>query len=110
MTKDILYAIIQKVEAVRLFTTAMINDLAPNNVNDLGISQSEISFSNLNSPLFRTTVYADVPNLIRLIRNYLIDSGFTLSRDKTASSDCLRELTGRSTNDLKVTHLLSANH
>lgn len=113
MTKDILFQIIQKVEAVGFLVTAMVNDLAPNNVrlwNALGISHNNTSFPNPAAPHRKIFVFADAPHLLKLIRNNLLDSGFKLDGDKIVSSDCLRELIGRSTRDLKTTHRLSSNH
>lgn len=113
VTKELLLKTIEQVEAAGFHIVAMVNDLAPTNIqlwNSLGISTKQTSFPNPAAPQRQVFVFADVPHLIKLVRNNLLDHGFQLTGDKRVNSDCLRELVYRSTKDLKPTHRLSAKH
>lgn len=53
--------------------------------------------------------YADVPHLLKLGRNNLLDSGFCLN-DNIADKRCFEEILKLNANDLKIAYKLSAAH
>jgi hypothetical protein len=53
--------------------------------------------------------YADVPHLLKLVRNNLFDYGFWW-KDILVDSRCLEELIKLNARDLKIAHKLSTTH
>lgn len=115
MTKNILDNIIHEVETAGFIVAAIVSDLGPKNLalwKQLNINVNNSSFPNpfeCKRPVF---VFADVPHLIKLIRNNLLDHGFTLDGqlEPTVTNSSIRELIIRSTHDLKTIHRLSYKH
>lgn len=54
-------------------------------------------------------VFADVPHLIKLLRNHLLDSGLHIS-GQFINKSCLERLLEINSNDLKIAHKLSRLH
>lgn len=114
MTKDILFDLICKVEAVGFIVMAMVCDLGSTNMRlwrTLGINVNNTSFTNpaASREIF---VFADAPHLLKLTRNNFLDHGFTLDGHSfpTVTSSSVREIIVRSVRDLKTTHRLSDKH
>ena len=113
MSKEILYDIIGKVEAAGFLVVAMVCDLGPTNIrlwNSIGVNVNQTSFTNPAASDRSIYVFADVPHLIKLIRNNFLDWGFNVGETTNISSACVRELVLRSVHDLKTTHRLSHQH
>lgn len=113
MTKDLLFAIIRKVESIGFPVVAVVNDLGPSNVRlwkNLDINTDNTSFPNPSDASREIHVFADAPHLIKLIRNNFLDSGFRLGDGSYVRSGCVNELIQRSVSDLNTTFRLTANH
>lgn len=54
-------------------------------------------------------VFNDVPHLIKLLRNHFIDSGFIID-NKEVKKDIILNLLSLQSNDLKITHKISAQN
>lgn len=75
MTKDLLLNIIKELYNVGYETIAMVNDMGPKNMclwRDLNISIGNTSFEHSCSKR-QIHVFADVPHLVKLTRNHLLD-------------------------------------
>lgn len=110
MTKDILFDIIQKVEAAGFLVVAMVNDMGPCNMRlwkELDVSFNDTSFTNPAASDRVIYVFADVPHLLKLIRNNFLDFGFKLN-EKLITNSCVREVISRSVKALKTTFSLSS--
>jgi len=53
--------------------------------------------------------FADVPHLLKLARNNLLDSGFTIN-DNHINKTCLEELLTLNAGEFKIAHKLSQAH
>lgn len=115
MKKDILFDIIQKVEAAGFHLVAMVSDLGSTNVslwNSLGIHINNTSFTNPAASTRQIHVFADAPHLLKLVRNNFLDHGFTLDGNskQTVTNGSVREIIIRSEHDIKTAHRLSHKH
>lgn len=113
MTKEILFDIIEKIEATGYSVVGMVSDLGPTNVKlwkTLGIGIENCYFRNPAAPDRDVYVFADAPHLIKLIRNNFLDSGFQFPDGRCVLSGCVRELISRIVSDLKTAHRLSESH
>lgn len=54
-------------------------------------------------------MFSDVPHLIKLLRNHFIDSGLIIN-SKEIKKDIILNLLSLQSNDLKITHKISAHN
>lgn len=89
MTGLLLKEVVDRLEDVGLRPCASVGDLGPSNqgvFTDLGLSPEKPYFETAGGHL--VFLFADSPHLLKLVRNHLVDVGFT--RDgKTATIDCV---------------------
>jgi len=95
----------------------IVCDNAPDNRNlwkTLGISfeDTENIISSFPHPITNQNVwiFADFPHLIKLLRNNLIDNGFTLQNGEKLNSSHLRQLIQLDKAELKICHKLTEKH
>lgn len=115
MTKDILFDLIQKVETAGFIIVSMVSDLGSTNMRlwkALDINLNNTSFTNPADSTRQIYVFADAPHLLKLVRNNLLDHGFTLDDNskRAVTSSSVREIIIRSEHDLKTAHRLSHKH
>ena len=81
VTKSLLFSLIERLETMGIQIVAMVNDMGPQNLKlwkDLQISVDQTSFQNPHDSSRQVHVFADVPHLLKLLRNHLLDNGFQL--------------------------------
>lgn len=113
MTKDLLFSIISQVEAAGFPVVATVNDMGTSNMslwNSLNVSTETPYFTNPAVTSRKVYVLADVPHLMKLMRNHFLDDGFVMQDGKVVDSSCVREVVARSKADLKATYHLSHRH
>lgn len=109
MTKSILFEIIQFAENAGFPVVAMVSDLGGGNRslhNELGINTSQTWFTNPYSS-HKIHVFADVPHLIKLLRNHFVDQGFTLNGTEINKEIIEKLITFTSSTDLNIAHKIS---
>lgn len=88
----------------------MVSDLGGGNralYKELNISHTNTSFKN---PANDHNVYvmADVPHLVKLLRNHFVDQGFILNGSVEINKAIIEDVTDvTGTSDLKITHKIS---
>lgn len=95
MTDEILLDIIAKVEETGFHVVAVVCDLGGP------------WFLNLADPANKFYVFADVPYLIKLIRNNFVDHGFIIN-NKIIDKSIIEESKGNSTSELSIAHKISS--
>lgn len=75
MTKEILYKIIEELSEVGFNVVAIVSDSGSTNVGlwkslDISINHTSFEHPKINA---RIHVFADVPHLLKLARNHLLD-------------------------------------
>lgn len=124
MTRDILLAVIEELYNINYIVVAVTCDMAPTNMkvfNDLKIGintcnqpEKEHAYKEcfITHPVdnsLKIFFFADVPHLLKLARNNLLDSGFQIKGD-IINKTCLEELLTLNAGELKIVHKLSKLH
>jgi hypothetical protein len=112
MTKSILNHIIEELTKASYTVVACVSDCGGGNVGlwkELGITTENTHFKH---PITGANIYmfADVPHLLKLIRNWLIDTGFTLKDGIIVNKSCLEALLRLDGAEIKVCHNLTDAH
>lgn len=110
MTKDILFDIIKKLDDIDFKTVCVVSDCGGGNV---GLWRAlDINYENpvFSLPTGREIVYIpDGPHTLKLIRNWLLDTGFLLN-DSVINKKPLEALINKTTTELSVCHKLTPGH
>lgn len=123
MTKDVLFEIIEALHKRGYIVVAVANDMGSTNMGlwkdlDVGVETSTTDkrqikiknfFVNPADKALKIFVFADVPHLIKLLRNNLLDAGF-LFDDCILSKSLLEELLALNAGDLKAAFNLTRDH
>lgn len=112
ITDKILFDIISQVEETGFHVIAKVCDLGgPNRglLQQLNISCTKPWFLNPADPAKKMYVFADVPHLIKLIRNNFVDHGFIIDK-KLIEKTIIEELLSKtnSTSELSIAHKISS--
>ncbi|CAH1955273.1 unnamed protein product [Acanthoscelides obtectus] len=104
MTSDILMGIIKFVEESGFHVVAMVSDLGANRGlhNELNVSNTKPYFTNPsnNEKIF---VMADIPQLLKLIRNNFVAHGFLINNKPIKKEIVEQTINATSGSDLKIT-------
>ncbi|KAL1488481.1 hypothetical protein ABEB36_014949 [Hypothenemus hampei] len=109
MTTSIVLEIVKFVENSGFHVVAMVSDLGGANRglhSDLQISQSKPYFQNPSSAE-KIFVMADVPHLLKLIRNNFVDHGFVIDGKMIKKEIVEEALNAAKVSDLKITHKMT---
>lgn len=110
MTRDILFDIIEKLDQIGFKVICCVSDCGGGNIGlwkSLNISFEQPVFK---SPNGRSIVYIpDAPHILKLVRNWLLDSGFSIN-DKNINKKLLEALVTFMSTELSVCHKLSKEH
>lgn len=110
MTKEILLDIIKKLDDIGFKTVCVVSDCGGGNV---GLWRAlDINYENpvFSLPTGREIVYIpDGPHALKLIRNWLLDTGFLLN-DSPINKKPLEALINKTTTELSVCHKLTPGH
>ncbi|CAD7092701.1 unnamed protein product [Hermetia illucens] len=112
MTKDLLFTIIKSVEENGYPIQAIVSDLGGTNRalhKELGVTLENPSIANPVHPDRKIFVFADVPHLIKLLRNHFIDQGFELQCN-TITKDLVQKLLCLTSEELSITHKISSGN
>lgn len=113
MTKDILMNIITNLHHVVYEVVGLVSDMGPTNIGlwkALNIKPTSPSFENPETKK-RVHVFADVPHLIKLMRNHFIDKGFILPDESYISREVIEQYICVAANsDYKLAHKISEKH
>ena len=111
MTARLLMQIIKFVEEAGFHVIAIISDLGGGNRglhSELGISYNQPYFNNpCNNE--RIYVFADVPHLLKLIRNHFVDEGFVINNVEINKTIVESVLEATSKSDLRITHKMTVD-
>ena len=114
MTEETLRKIILSIESTGIEVWAITCDAGPTNqglLNRLEISTAKTSFPNLSDPSREIFAFFDVPHLLKLLRNHILDSGIDV--DGKGSIICLADfqsILNHNSAELKIHPKLSDHH
>lgn len=112
MTQLLLFDVISQLHACGFEVAAVVSDMGPTNIRlwkSLGITPTKTSFSH---PISGKQIYmfADVPHLMKLVRNHFIDSGFVLPNNKYIGKQVIQEVVSLNKGDLSCVHKVTDRH
>lgn len=85
ITKEILFNLIIKLANIGFRVVACVNDCGPTNMalwNGLGVCKNKTWIEHPTMENKNIFFFADVPHLLKLVRNWLLDTGFLLENGK----------------------------
>lgn len=113
ISKDLLFEIIKFIEDAGFYVAAIVSDLGGGNRGlhrDLKINHEQPYFQ-INSESHRIYTLADVPHLLKLIRNNFLDHGLILEENKEINKNIVSKvLTQTGSSDLRITHKITTEH
>ncbi|KAL4143950.1 hypothetical protein QTP88_006198 [Uroleucon formosanum] len=112
MTQLLLFDIISQLYICGFNVAAVVNDMGSTNIRlrkNLGITPTKTSFTH---PISGKQIYmfADVPHLMKLVRNHFIDSGFILPNKKYIRKQVIQEIVSLNKGDLSCVHKVIDRH
>ncbi|XP_039300398.1 uncharacterized protein LOC120355776 [Nilaparvata lugens] len=114
ITVDIFFQAIRLVEESGFRCRGFVSDMGGSNrklVSDLGISQTKPSVDNPCCDDRAIWAFSDVPHVLKLIRNHLLDQGFELPGGIMVTKDILFDLIKQqNTTDLKYAYKITEGH
>lgn len=112
MTVDILYMAITKLNYVGFTVVSYVSDMGPKNQGlhaQLQITPEKPYFEHPSNSEAKVYCFEDVPHLLKLIRNHLLDSNLTLADGRIVNRLQLDALVTIQTSQLKPGWKLSQN-
>lgn len=110
MTKEIIFDVIEKLDEIGFKTICCVSDCGGGNIGlwkALNINYEDPVFSIPNG---REIVYVpDVPHILKLLRNWLLDTGFLIG-DQIINKKPLESLISKTSTELSVCHKLNSEH
>ena len=109
LTKDLLYSVVGAVESAGYEILALVSDMGAMNRklwSELGVSSDAPALAHPMDSNRKIFCFADVPHLLKLLRNHILDSGLSLApADPSASvinRQMFEELLRKDNNELKL--------
>nr|CAH7736811.1 unnamed protein product [Callosobruchus chinensis] len=113
MVKDVLLKIISKLFEANFIVVAIVSDMGTGNValwRELNVGHDKkCNFAHPCDDSLKIFVWADVPHLIKLVRNHLIDHSFYVD-DYIINKDYFQALLKLSSTELTIAHKLTQDH
>lgn len=110
MTKDILFSIIERLDQIGFNVVCCVSDCGGGNIGlwkSLDVTFEQPIFSSSNG---KEIVYIpDAPHILKLIRNWLLDTGFQF-QDQQINKNPLENLIKKTATELSVCHKLTEEH
>lgn len=107
--KDTLLFLIHELYKIGFTVVVAVSDLGPENQTlwrSIGISPQTLYFKHPSDEEKIVCVFADVPHLLKLLRNHFVDNGVVL-KEKILKMNMVEELMLLSKSDLNITKILS---
>ena len=77
MTKELLFTLIRELEDSGIWICAIVFDMGNTKlIKELKLSPENFYFSHPSSPSRKVFAFPDVPHLLKLFRNHLLDQGY----------------------------------
>ncbi|KAF0313967.1 Transposable element P transposase [Amphibalanus amphitrite] len=119
VTKDLLHRIIAAVESAGYVVVAMVCDLGPANrkllwspkaADGLGIDPEDGFFAHPCDPSRKIFTFADVPHLLKLLRNHILRQGLQLPGGPVIDKKVFCNLLEKDNSEFRLCHFLKWKH
>lgn len=111
--KNLFYKVIEMVESTGFKVRGFVSDLGPSNqklLTSLGITENNTSIQHPFAENRHIWAFCDVPHMLKLLRNHLLDEGYKLPSGEIVNRDVFEKIISWQNNDLKYTHKLTQKH
>lgn len=112
MTKDILENIICELHKINYAVVACVSDCGSGNQGLWKGMAINVDKTFCEHPITKKPIYffADVPHLLKLLRNWFIDTGFVLADDIIITKDPVKLLINSTNTEISSCHKLTLHH
>lgn len=114
VSKDILTTVILKLKQTGYTVKACVSDMGGGNIGlwkQLDISTKKTYFTPIPSNNDKVYFFADAPHVLKLIRNWFLDTGFQFSDGRLVKKDPVVTLVNmEESQDLKICHKITKTH
>jgi hypothetical protein len=113
MTPELLKEVICATEKEGFHIVAVVSDMGSTNqtlFRKMNVTETEPFFGNPADPSRRIFVLHDVPHLVKLARNHLLDKGYVLNDGSTLMRQDLEELLQVDNGEFRLAHKLKPSH
>jgi hypothetical protein len=111
MKLDLLFRIIISVESQEIQIWAIVFDLGNSGLlNELGVTTEKPYFPNPYDPERPIFAFPDAPHMLKLLRNHLLDQGFTIGEGVEVTKKDLEEILLKDNSELKICHKITQQH
>ena len=110
MNKDILLSAISNLEDIGFCTEGIVCDLGVTNQSlfrELGATHDKPTFQVKGRTI---SVFADIPHMLKLLRNHFLDDGFALASGTRFTKNNLKRLLDKDAGELRMCHKLKDAH
>ena len=110
VTREILTEVLDRLDDIGFSVEIVVSDMGSKNMalwKELNIQPGQVHFQQRDRNI---RVAADVPHLLKLLRNHFIDQGFILQDGSVLQKDDVQQLLLVNNNELKVNHKLKLLH
>lgn len=112
VTKDTLMNVIGRLKETGFTVKACVSDMGGGNVGlwkQLEINAQQTFFTTPTDE--KVYMFADAPHVLKLVRNWFLDTGFSLSDGRSVSKDPVAQLIQlEATQELRICHKVSEKH
>ncbi|KAJ3665375.1 hypothetical protein Zmor_000872 [Zophobas morio] len=113
VNKDELLDVVKQLFECKYIVVAIVNDMGPSNMalwKAKGIDKDHVSFVDPSDSEKLIFLFADLPHLLKLIRNHFLGKGFKLF-DEMITKNCVESLLKISqSSELKIAHKINSYH
>lgn len=113
ISKEIVFKAINKAHACGYDVVACVSDMGGGNYGlwkKLDVSIEKPWFENPADKTKKVFLFADTPHVLKLLRNWFLDTGFQLNDNVYVDKNPIRALLELDSNELKVCHKLDKQH
>ena len=111
--KELLNEIIIKLEEIGINIIGMVSDMGSTNKalrTSLNITNSNTSFKNPYDNSRNVYVFADVPHLLKLVRNWLFDRGFKTKEGTKIEKSTIERILQYDDGEIRMCHKITPAH
>lgn len=112
ITKEILFNIITELHQISFNVVACVSDCGASNVGLWKVLGVDIINTSFKHPISNNNIYmfADVPHLLKLLRNWLLDKGFKLKDNSILNKNPLQALVALTDSEVNACWKINQKH
>ena len=113
LSKELLFQVIRSIEDVGLKVYALVSDLGSANRKlhgSLAINPERTFFEHPSDSRRKVHVFADIPHMLKLMRNHFLDSGLRQQSGNICSKNKIKEILDADKSEFRLCPKLKSDH